>query len=69
MSRRVGLTTTVSSLLLFSSAGTALGAADGPATCVGIGASITPSTVGGIPEVLAVVRGIYSEVSPGPAPA
>jgi len=68
MSRRVGLTTTVSSLLLFSSAG-ALGAADGPATCVGIGASITPSTVGGIPEVLAVVRGIYSEVSPGPAPA
>lgn len=58
MLRRVVLTTAVSSLLLFSSAGAALGAAGGSASCIGIGASVTATTGGSVPEVIAVVRGI-----------
>jgi hypothetical protein len=57
MFRRIVLTTVMSSLVLFSSAGAALGAAGENAGCIGIGASTT-ATTGSVPAVLAIVRGI-----------
>lgn len=58
MFRRVVLTAVMSSLFLFSSAGAALGAAGESASCVGLGASVTATTGGSVPDVLAIVRGI-----------
>jgi hypothetical protein len=58
MFKRIVLTTVMSSLLLFSSAGVALGAAGESAGCIGIGASFTATTGGSVPGVLAIVRGI-----------
>lgn len=57
MFRRIVLTTVMSSLVLFSSAGAALGAAGENASCIGIGASVT-ATTGSIPDVLAIFRAI-----------
>ena len=58
MFRRIVLTTVMSSLVLFSSASVALGAAGESAGCIGIGASFTATTGGSVPGVLAIVRGI-----------
>ena len=59
MLRRIVLTTVMTSLAaLFSTAGVAVGAAGQGASCVGIGASVTATTGGSVPGVVAVVRGI-----------
>jgi hypothetical protein len=58
MLKRVMLTTVMSSLVLISSGGAALGAAREKASCIGIGASVTASTGGSTAAVLAVVRDI-----------
>ena len=58
MFRRIVLTTVLSSLVLLSSAGAALGAAGENASCIGIGASVTATSGGSVPGVLAIVRGI-----------
>lgn len=52
------LTAAMSSLILFSLGGAALGAAGQNASCIGIGASFTATTGGSVPGVLAIVRGI-----------
>jgi hypothetical protein len=56
--KKICLTTALSGVVLFSSAGAALAAAGGTASCIGIGASVTATTGGSIPGVLAIVRGI-----------
>jgi hypothetical protein len=58
MFRRIVVTTVMSSLVLFSSTGAALAAAGENAGCIGIGASVTATTGGSVPSVLAIVRGI-----------
>jgi len=65
MFRRMVLTTVISSLVLFSSAGAALGAAGENASCIGIGASVTATTGGRVPDVLATVRGILGRQGVG----
>jgi hypothetical protein len=58
MVKRLALTILATSLLVFSSAGVALGAAVEGASCVGLGASINASSGESIPQVLAIARAI-----------
>jgi hypothetical protein len=58
MFKKIVLTSAMTSLVMFASAGGALGAAGPSAGCIGIGASVTATTGGRIPDVLAQVRGI-----------
>ena len=58
MVRRMVLAVLATCLMVFSSGGLALGAAAGPASCVGLGASITASSGQRIPEVLAAARAL-----------
>ena len=58
MLKRVVLTMVMSSLVLISTGGVAVGAAGEKASCIGTGASVTASSGDSTPAVLAVVRDI-----------